>query len=170
MFVNLVKSDDREIAFRRSKAVRNAILFILVAIDVYFYLLFKQQISWTPVGDNEYVWCVPILLIVIINFRVLRYAGPDDLVLDIDRQSYTHTTGYPLFPRSVTGTFGDFYGLCVRPIKNRRNAVVAHRVELDWNTPDHKALVLAETGTLQEARTEQHMLARRLGSIPIEKD
>ncbi len=100
MFVNLVRSDDREIAFRRSRAVRNAILFILVAIDTYFYLLFAEQIRMTPVGDNEYVWCIPILLIVIINSRVLRYAGPDDLVLDIDKQSYTHTTGYPMFPRS----------------------------------------------------------------------
>jgi len=170
MFVNLVKSDDREIAFRRSAAVRNAILFILIAMDIYFYILFAEQIRMTPVGENEYVWCIPILIIVIINFRALWYAGPNDLVLDIDRQSYTHTTGLPLFPRSVTGTFGDFYGLCVRPVKNRRRAIVAYRVELDWNTPGHKALVLAETGTLQEARTEQHVLARRLGSIPIEKD
>jgi hypothetical protein len=170
MFVNLVRNDDREIAFRRSKAVRYAILFILAAVDVYFYVYFSEQISMTHVGDGEYVWCVPMLIIVIINFLVMRYAGPDDLVLDIDRQTYTHTTGYPFFARSVTGTFGDFYGLCVRPIKNRRKAVIAHRVELDWNTPGHKPLVLAETGTLQEARTEQHLLARRLGSIPIEKD
>jgi hypothetical protein len=170
MFVNLVRSNDREIAFKRSKAVRNAILFILIAIDSYFYLYFAEQIRMTPVGENEYVWCVPILLIVIINSLALRYAGPDDLVLDIDNQTYTHTTGFPLFSRSVTGTFGDFYGLCVRPIKNRRNVIVAHRVELDWNKPGHKALILAETGSLQEARTEQHLLARRLGSIPIEKD
>ena len=170
MFVNLVKSNDREIVFKRSMPVRNAILLILVAIDSLCYLYFAEQIRVTPVGENEYVWCVPILLVVVINFYLLRFAGPNDLVLNIDRQSYTRTTGYPMFPRVVSGSFGDFYGLCIRGTKNRRQVVVSHRVELDWNTPDHKPLVLAETVTFEEAFAEQRELARRLGSIPVEKD
>lgn len=170
MFVNLVRSDEKEIAFRRSNAVRTAVLLILVAINCLCYIYFKEQIRLTPVGEYEYVWCVPILIVIIIDTQILRYAGPDDLVLDISRQSYTHTTGFPFFPRSVSGTFGDFYGLCVRSIKNRRGVVMSHRVELDWNTPDHKPLVLAEASTLEEARAEQHELAHRLGSIPIEKN
>jgi hypothetical protein len=170
MFVNLVRNDDREIAFKRSMAARWAILFILAAANCYCYIFFKEAIRMAPVGQDEYVWCVPILLIVIINFQVLKYAGPNDLILDIERQTYTHTTGYPLYPRLISGTFGDFYGLCVRPTRNRRREIISHRVELDWNTPGHHPLVMAEAKTLEEARTEQHLLARRLGSIPIEKD
>jgi len=170
MFVNLVRSDDKEIAFRRSTPVRNAILLILAALDCLAYFFFAEQIRVTAIGENEYVWCVPILIVIIINYYMLRFAGPDDLVLDIDRQGYSHTKGYPFFPRTVTGTFGDFYGMCVRSVKNRRGVDVLFRVELDWNAPDRKPLILAEARSLSQALDDQHELALRLATIPIAKD
>ncbi len=172
MFVSMVRDDDKEIAFKRSPGVRNAILLILGAVDVGSYLFFAEQIRQIPIGDYEkqYVWCVPILMVVIFNFLGMRYAGPKDLVLDIDQQTYTYVSGYPMFPKIVSGTFGDFYGLCVRPIKNRNRKIVCYQVELDWNAPDLPPLVLLKTNSADEAHTQQNMYAHRLISIPVAKD
>lgn len=170
MFVNLVRNDDKEIAFRRPQAVRNAILLILIAIDCLCYFMFAEQIRITPVGENEYVWCMPMLFVVLLNFKMAKYGGPDDLVLDLNRHTYTKTSGYPLFPRKRTSNFGDFYGLCIRTVKNRKRKPVAYRVELDWNNPELDPLVLAEAATMDQALAAQRELAIRLATIPIAKD
>ncbi len=170
MFVNLVKTDESKIVYRRSLAVRFAILLILGSFDVFSYIAFKYQISVIPFGDNEYVYSVPILLVVLINYVTLRFTGPDDLELDISRQSYIKRVGYPMFAKVQTGSFGDFYGLCVRPVTNRKKVIKSYQIELDWNTPDSKSLVLAETRSSEEATAELHKLAHRLGDIPIAKE
>ena len=170
MFVNLVRNDDKEIAFRRPHAVRSAILLILISIDCLCYFMFAEQIRITPVGTNEYVLVVPMLAVVLLNYKMAKYGGPDDLVLDLSRHTYTKTLGYPFFPRKRTGSFGDFYGLCVRTVKNRKRKPVAYRVELDWNNPELESLVLAEAATMDQALDAQHELAIRLATIPIAKD
>ena len=172
MFVSMVRNDDSEISFRRSAGVRNAILLIFGALDVWSYIYFANQIKQIPIGDYEkqYAYCVPILMVVILNVLGLKFSGPSDLVLDIDRQLYTYTTGYPWLPKVATGSFGDFYGLCVRPIKNRNKKIVYYQVELDWNAPDLPSLVLCKTNSATEAHAQQNMYAHRLVSIPVAKD
>ena len=170
MLVHMVKDDAEEIVFQRSMAVRAGLSIILVVLDVMCYLYFAQQISGTKPGDNPYVWSIPMLLVIVVNALGLRFIGPDELKLHIARQGYTITKGLPFFARITTGSFGDFYGLCVRPHKNKRGDIFHYTIELDWNAPDRQPCILAEADTIKEAQQKQQEYAARLVTVPLAKD
>lgn len=42
----------------------------------------------------------------------LRFSGPEDLVLNIENQTYRRTTGWPIFPTNFSGRWEDMHELC----------------------------------------------------------
>ena len=76
---------------------------------------------------------------------------------------YTAKQGFLFFARPVSGTFQEFYGLCIRPNKNKYGWTIGYRIELDWADDKRGPFELVSSLNKEKALDRQRELAAKLG-------
>lgn len=168
MFIHLVKNDRTEIRLERSRTEQIVLYAIAVVVPLFFGIMMVviANTSNAPIGallsPGNVIWWIVAALEVLI----LWHAGPHAITFDMQRKTYRASTG-PLFKiRSYAGSWADFYGLCLRPVHDKRLRVVGYRVDLDWQDQSRPAFALGSFVTIKGAEERQHAIAAKLDNLP----
>lgn len=171
MFIQVKRSDTVEMVLERSHTERIVLYGVAIAVPIFFGAMLWQiavssgvggKVNWAVMSPTNVMWWIVIAL----EALILWFAGPHYLRLNFQQNVYHARTG-PLFtPRSYSGSFADFYGLCIRPVYNKRMSQVGYRVDLDWKVAHRAPFDLGSFTTLQKAQERQRLLSVRMGNLP----
>ena len=168
MFVNIRKNDSVELVVDRAMGWRVTMFVLVVVVTAFFSILMARipgptapQGTASPPSINV-MW----LIVIAIDALILWYASPHELRCNLRRGTYSAKRGFLFVARPVSGTFQDFYGLCLRPNKNKYGWTVSYRIDLDWNDKRHSPFELASFVGLEKAQRVQQELAAKLGNLP----
>jgi len=166
LFVNVSKSDTVELAMERAMGWR-IFMYILAVVVTLFFAFLLGQIPGAPALPpgtiNPPPFNIMWLIVAGIDALILWYASPYEIRFNLRKGTYSGKTGFLIFVKPFSGTFQEFYGLCIRPNKNKRGWTIGYRIELDWNVPNRGPFELISSLSLEKAQMKQQELAAKLG-------
>lgn len=164
MFINVVRNDTIELVAERAAGWR-IFTYVFAVVVVAFFGILMAQIPGPPVPRGT----VPVptfnvmwLFVFAIVGLILWFGSPHEIRFNLRKGTYTARQGFLFFSKPITGTFQDFYGLCIRPNRNKRGWIVGYRIELDWNDPKRGPFELVSSLNLDKARLKQQEIAAKL--------
>ena len=75
-------------------------------------ILYPKSVNITS-GSNAGDICITSLFFLLASFGSSLLAGPDEVLLDLSARTYRRTWGWPLFPKTASGSMRDISGVYV---------------------------------------------------------
>lgn len=144
-----VTSEPQTLVFRKPLLKRTAGLSIVLLLLVSFHEMLRSA-GPSSTTSTQFLLLM-YLLIGLMAVALMGLAQPEQLRLDLQRQTYRCTRGWPLFRRQWTGEFSDFTGLDVNIISNLGSGTHFY-TRLLWKTPANRTFTLGIFGTQEEAK------------------
>lgn len=136
----------------------------LFALSFFGGALAFAGICFDPMTIGGGVWSLPLPLMMCLAPAVwlLGKAGPDELDFNIADHTFHRTSGWPLYPKSFSGTWNQIFGIYVRHISGTSSNKPYYLVGFYW-TSGRGVSVIGEYRSREDAETEAERLSAALG-------